>query len=467
MSEHSFLTAWRQPGGAIERVWREVSAAQATLLAIGTLVAAVVLLGPRLDQGWWHHDDGSFAHSAERVLAGDLPNRDFADLYTGLLTFMNAAVFAIAGEDMFNLRLPLFILFLGFVACFYGIARRLLSPIWAFVATLFAIAWSAPMYPAPMPSWYTLFLTTIGIYTMVRYFETGRRRWLLAAGLCGGVSIAIKVVGVWYVAAISLALLVRPMLERTSARSTGLRSPAYAAIVTAAALAALGLAAVVFSGRPVISEVVGLLIPVAILCVSVVVLGMRGWTRVPSGVTGTVLSEQAVLIAGVGIPLAFLALPYLLSGSLGEFVNGVLSSPRSRYDFSSHSGPDPITLLRALPVVAVFLVRSQLPRRGRLMVDVAAGTVMVVAVATAATQPSYSILWGTTRALAPFVIVFGAFAILRRSKLDEGGPNAGVVALIVLVAGFSTLTQFPFAAPVYFCTSFHSCSSRRSQHCVT
>ncbi len=48
---------------------------------------------------------------------------------------------------MFNLRLPLFILFLGFVACFYGIARRLLSPIWAFVATLFAIAWSVPVYP--------------------------------------------------------------------------------------------------------------------------------------------------------------------------------------------------------------------------------------------------------------------------------------------------------------------------------
>ncbi len=39
------LTAWRQPGGAIERVWREVGAAQATLLAIGTLVAAAVLSG--------------------------------------------------------------------------------------------------------------------------------------------------------------------------------------------------------------------------------------------------------------------------------------------------------------------------------------------------------------------------------------------------------------------------------------
>ena len=82
--------------------------------------------------------------------------------------------------------------------------------------------------------------------------------------------------------------------------------------------------------------------------------------------------------------------------------------------------------------------------------DVAAATVMVTLVATAATGSSYSILWSITRALAPFVVVLGAFAILRRAPRD-GAPDTQVVALIVLVAGLTTLTQFPFMAPVYFC----------------
>ncbi|HLA13522.1 MAG TPA: hypothetical protein VJZ25_00735, partial [Gemmatimonadaceae bacterium] len=62
----------------------------------------------------------------------------------------------------------------------------------------------------------------------------------------------------------------------------------------------------------------------------------------------------------------------------------------------------------------------------------------------------YSAVWSTTRALAPFVTVLGAFAILRRGDVSAG-IESRVVALFVLVAGFSTLLQFPFAAPVYFC----------------
>ena len=41
----------------------------------------------RLDQGWIPHDDGAFAQSAARVLDGELPHRDFVELYTGGLTF--------------------------------------------------------------------------------------------------------------------------------------------------------------------------------------------------------------------------------------------------------------------------------------------------------------------------------------------------------------------------------------------
>src|SRR3989454_5257856 len=39
--------------------------------------------GHYLTRGWVPHDAGSLAQSAERVLAGELPHRDFDEIYTG------------------------------------------------------------------------------------------------------------------------------------------------------------------------------------------------------------------------------------------------------------------------------------------------------------------------------------------------------------------------------------------------
>jgi hypothetical protein len=433
---------------AIARFVRELTARQAQFLLAGSVLCAAALLTRRLDHGWFHHDDGSLAHSAERILAGELPHRDFADLYTGLLSFLNAAVFAVAGEDIFNLRIPLFGLFLVFAACFYGVARRLVSPIWAFVATLFAIAWSVPVYPAPMPSWYLLFLSTIGMYAVVRFFETDAKRWLFLAGACGGISIAIKIVGVWYVIAVVLALLLRPLMDESASRSQGPRSTRYAALVTSFAFLALAFAVAVVSGGIGDGEVVGLLLPVTALCAAAALVGSRA-ALTERRADAASLRAVATFVVGVVAPIAALVTPYAVTGSIGDLVEGVLVSPQSRFEFASFDMPHPATLLWAVPVVTLFVVRRRLTDRWRNRVDVAAGTFMVFLAVTATRPSSYGVIWNTTRALAPFVIVLGAIAIFRHAT--QTGRQPHVVALVVLVGGFSTLLQFPFAAPVYFC----------------
>lgn len=450
MSTHdSLVGSDRRPQTAMVRIVRRLATKRAQILLACSVASAAALLIGRLDQGWFPHDDGSLAHSAERVVAGELPHRDFADLYTGLLSFTNAAVFSLVGEDLFNLRLPLFVLFLAFAGCFFALAQRLVSPAWAFVATLFAIAWSVPIYPAPMPSWYLLFLSTIGMYTIVRFFETGRRRWLFLAGICGGISMAIKIVGVWYVAAVLLALLTAPLLSDATTRSSRQRSRKHAAIVILTALLALGLVVAVLSGRLGAGEVVGLLVPVTALCGAVALVGLRAWAAPLRGPGGATLREVAVFLAGVGAPVALFVAPYALTGSVGDLVEGVLVTPQSRFEFASSSMPHPATLLRALPVMALLLVRSRVSERRRNLIDVAAGAVIVLLALTAASQPSYSIIWGTTRALAPFVFALGVLAILRRGQAPPDVQPA-VVVLVVLVGGFSMLIQFPFAVSLYF-----------------
>jgi hypothetical protein len=426
---------------------RQLVTGHRALLAT-SLVAAGILLVGQLEDGWWHHDDGSFGQSAVRVLHGELPHRDFADLYTGLLTFINAGVFAVFGEDLFNLRLPVVALFLAYVGCFFALAQRFVSPPMAFAATLFAITWTLPVYPAPMPSWYQLFLATIGMYAIVRFFESDGRHWLALAGLCGGVSLAIKVTGVWYVAAVVLALLLRPLLEQEGREAKPHRAGKGWVLVIVAALSTLTLLMAVFSGYPVPAQVASLFVPAAGLCV---VAAAVGWKRRGDAPHYSGLDAVGLFLAAAAVPLALLAIPYIATGSLRELVDGVLIAPRSRYEFSSYEGPASSTLLRALPVLALLLLRWRLPTRWRLPMDVAAAALIVVLVATASQPLSYSILWGSVRALAPWLLVLGAIVLLRWSTRPDTHHLSPQVALTLLVAGFMTLVQFPFAAPVYFC----------------
>jgi hypothetical protein len=69
-------------------------------------------LAVNLDRGWFPNDEGTLGQAAERVLHGEIPNRDFVDPYTGGLAFLDALIFRLFGVNLFWLRLFLFAIFL-------------------------------------------------------------------------------------------------------------------------------------------------------------------------------------------------------------------------------------------------------------------------------------------------------------------------------------------------------------------
>ena len=71
-------------------------------------------------------------------------------------------------------------------------------PIGAALVAITALVWSVPNYPASVPSWFNLFFATFGTLALLRGLETGRRRWMVLAGLAGGVSFLFKLSGVFY-----------------------------------------------------------------------------------------------------------------------------------------------------------------------------------------------------------------------------------------------------------------------------
>jgi len=134
-------------------------------------------------------------------MQGQLPHRDFDEVYTGGLTFANALAFRELGVNLTSLRIVLFMCFLAWVPAVYYVASRFLSAHAAGGLTLLAVAYSIPNYPAPVASWYNLFFAVFGVAALLRYIETRARGWLVAAGLCGGLSIVVKISGLYFVAA--------------------------------------------------------------------------------------------------------------------------------------------------------------------------------------------------------------------------------------------------------------------------
>ena len=151
-----------------------------------------------------------------------MPHRDFDELYTGGLTYLNAAAFRVSGANFATLRWMLFLFFLAWVPALFYIASRLVPPLAAGLITCLAVAASVPVYSAPVPSWYNLFFATFGTAAALRFLENRNRWWLAIAGLCAGLSFLAKISGLYFLAAIFLFLI---FLEQTESQSSPHLSP--------------------------------------------------------------------------------------------------------------------------------------------------------------------------------------------------------------------------------------------------
>ena len=125
------------------------------LLAVAGFAAGVVAVFH--DRFWWPPDDGAYAHVAERVLAGEVLNRDIQDLHAGFVNFANASAMAIFGSNLVAMRYPLAILTVV-QACLIFLITLPRGTIVAVAAGTAAAALTFIQFLNPTAHWYTLFL---------------------------------------------------------------------------------------------------------------------------------------------------------------------------------------------------------------------------------------------------------------------------------------------------------------------
>ena len=420
------------------------------LAAVAASIVAAVDLWPKLDRGWWPWDEGTLAEPATRILNGELPHRDFADAYTGALGYIHAASFLVFGEQLSSLRLVLFVAFVLWVPAVFYIASRFLRPPEAALLTLVVVTWSVPNYTASMPSWYCTFLATFGIAALLRHLETGATRWLVAAGICGGVSLTIKIVGIYYVGAVFLYLAFKAGADGAGEGRRPGRLTWYAGAV--ACLGALTTAAdlLLQGGHLNPSRFVSFVMPVLLVASFV---AWDAYRRAdPARASFRCLFSLALpFLAGVAVPLVVFATPFVVEGAAGDLLAGVW--PSRRLDLAALSPPTPLTLLDVVPVVVAVLICRGVARGAvadKILVGGAIAAGAVVVVASSRQTVIYATTWESIRAALPVLAAVGAVALARRRAGDRDPAVVQRVVLLLAVASMCSLVQYPYAGPIYF-----------------
>jgi hypothetical protein len=413
------------------------------LLAIG----AALYTGRMIDRGWVAFDEGQLGQSAERVARGELPHRDFDEMYTGGLAELDATAFKVFGFRLSVLRAVLLVCLTLWVPAVYYVARRFAEPGPATIATVLAVLWSVPNYPAAMPSWYNLFFATWALAAALRFIDTGRSRWLFVCGLAVGLSMVVKIIGLFALAGIIVGLAWGEQ-TRSAQPPSAPRSWVYSILLT---LALAGIVVALYrlvSALGPVTPALYFVVPIAALAGALVRREWRGRYRPSAERLRTALSWLVPLLAGTALPIVIFLIPYIAAGAMPDLVRGVFVMPQLRLRFAVYPLPslrDSWPAMLALLVVAVAPFVGRRWRVGFLVLVVAIlGAGFVV-------RPS-DMTWNALRLTIPVIAVAGAVLLTvpeRVTHMDASGHWR--LFLLLSVTSLASLVQFPYSSPPYVC----------------
>jgi hypothetical protein len=413
-------------------------------LPLIVILLAGVLLASELNQGWVPYDEGLLGQSAERVLAGQVPHRDYDDPYTGALAYLHAAFFSVGPHTSSTLRIPLFLFTLPWVAALYAIACRFVPPIGAALVTVTAVVWSVPNYPASVPSWFNLFFATFGALALLRGLESGRQPWLVVAGVAGGISFLFKLSGIFYLLGGGIALMATSFRSKPDDVSAGARSGA--ALVSVILILVLVALAVPIT-RAGTAETFRFLLPLGALFAAVI------WREWKHGDTTALERGRALFetlgpfVLGALLPLLGFLVFLLWTGALSQTIDGVLVKPFRRMDSAMMHPPPPTELIYSIGL-GLLLAMSASRRVTTIVAIVVAVMFAAVVFWSGGNARIYAMgvlaAWGL-----PLLAAAGAGWLLITRGHGHARRATDAVVVITSIACATLLVEFPFASPSY------------------
>ena len=414
------------------------------------LVVSLAFVVPVLYRGWVPFDEGWIIEQATRVLAGQLPHRDFDDLWTGGWSFVHAALLRLFGPSMAIMRSAILVAWTAGLVALFAIVRRRHDPVLAGASVIVSALWTLWAWQLPLLNWFYFPGALLAVLAVMRFEETGRHRWLVAAGTLAGILFVFKLTGLFLLSALLLWSVVRAAHDgqandaRDAPRSA-IADARWAALVPCALHATLSVR--LASGMPGAESAVVLIAgPNVVLAAGLAVVVWRGgplpWMRF----IASMLRIGAPVVLGFALPVLALLAPYLASGSIGALWHGVFVTPLRR--LADVAFPPPWWRIAAKLSGPALLLWLGVPRTrggdGATWPAVALGAVLGTTYVLLPASREYLI---PTLATLPLVIATAwAWTSVARTR-------DGTALLLVSVAASAQLLQVPFATVNYFLAS--------------
>ena len=440
------------------------------LLGFLGLLITVAYLAGSMQTSFIAHDEGLLGQTAERTLAGETPHVDFDDPYTGGLTYLNALSFRLLGSRSSSLRVALLVFSTIFVICYYLVAKRLVGPIAATAVAMGAIVWSLKNYFAALPSWYNLFFAVFGVLALFLDVERrDARRFspaLFFAGVMGGLSIIIKITGLYFVAAGLLYVLFDAQKDAQkdadeAASDPGPQRPRHQRLHIGLAdlcawlappvtlLLLLGLLA----RRLEAMDVLQFLLPATLVAtLPWIAMRRRPEDQGPPS-DRRFLARSLQFLLGVALPPVVFSGALVVqhgSAALAALYRGVFELPRLRVGSADFSLPPLSSLLIAAPLLVLCIPGVQRRLRGwpaMTLVGLGLGALLLLAGRSAAV---YQAIWAPLRSLIPFFIALAAIVLIRSPDGSAGSPAGRRLFVLAATTAFLSLGQFPYSSGLYF-----------------
>ena len=468
-------------GGALTESGRASPGATRGAFLLFWLVAALYLFS-FADERWIPHDEGTLAQSAERVLAGELPHRDFDELYTGGLSAYHALAFALFGKSLLSLRWALLAaVVLLFLPCYLYLARRVLPVGGALLLATIALGWSLPNYFGPLPSWYNLILAVAGTAALARSLDREGSRWRFLAGVCAGLSLLVKSSGLWFVLGACLFLLYdeerlvdegeapararqgeaggragragRAGLASRGGRGGrgGRSSRAVACLLTALAL--VGAGALFALARRVDSAqaLVHFALPASAIATWIALDEWRRGGASPRRALARLALRLTPFLAGVALCLLPFLFLYAWTGSLADLWRGLFVLPLRRFELARLSPPALSSALFALPLLALLAAPRLFEGRRAQLALAGLAALALALFLPSSRQWAYRASWSAVRPLGPLLALVGWRALRDPCARSEGRLARRELLLYLSMAASLALIQMPYAGPIYFC----------------
>ncbi len=426
------------------------------LFLIVTWIACLIYMYSNLMRGWVPHDEGALAQAAERVLQGELSHRDFDDIYTGGLALLNAAGFRALGTNLASMRWVMFLFFVGWVPAIYYVASRFVSPLASSAVTSLAVAWSVPNYAAAMPSWYNLFFAVFGAAALLRGLESNATRYLIIAGICGGLSCLVKITGMYYVAAVLLFFVFREqsLAIDTPADAAPRRLRFYTVTMVAGLLSFLLVILKTIDGTLDMRRFFQFVLPSLVL----VTLLFRREARIEQRSDRkrfTVLLKMFLpFLAGILIPITAFLVPYIMTHSVQAMIHGVFVSPWKRLENATvaYRQLHPFGILVLLTLLALLYSPPKIDGPGRwwarmvFLIFLASSIIL-----SSVSFTTYQVVWSMGILLIPITVLAGSVLLWKGLQVRITSLRQQQVFMLLSFVGVCSLIQFPFSAPIYFC----------------